>query len=159
MSDPSWFMPVFIPSPSVRDDPVAVCPCPFLGTWLDECLQFPEVLEIISSRTQVSQGTRCYESSDFLKRHYVLVEFLFFRPDFIFSVLDVTRVGVLYTGDIVGKRKNPTLSDGCLLGCFAGDGFVAAGMWSEAAYPYSAQHSRLDEDDCYYQCAEHRHAD
>ena len=96
---------------------------------------------------------------NYLKRHYVLVELLFFRPDFVFSVLDVTRVGALYTGDVVGKRENPTLGDGCLLSCFAGDGLVAAGMWPEAAYPYSAKHPRFVEDDNYYQCAEHRHAD
>ena len=65
---------------------------------------------------------------NYLKRHYVLIEFLFFRPDFVFSVLDVTRVEVLYTDDVVGKRKNPTLCDRCLLGCFAGDGFVAVGV-------------------------------
>ena len=94
-----------------------------------------------------------------LKRHYVLVEFLFFRPDFVFSVLDVTRVGALYTGGVVGKRKNPTLGDECLLGCFTGEGRVAAGMWSEATCPYSANHFGSDEDDRYYQCAEHRHAD
>ena len=82
-----------------------------------------------------------------------------FGQIFFFLVLDVTRVEVLCTGDVVGKRKNPTLGDGRLLSCFAGDGLVAAGMWSEAAYPYFAQHSRFDEDDRYYQCAEHRHAD
>ena len=96
---------------------------------------------------------------NYLKRHYVLVEFLFFRPDFVFSVLDVTRVGALYTGGVVGKRKNPTLGDECLLGCFTGEGRVAAGMWSEATCPYSANHFGSDEDDHYYQCAEHRHAD
>ena len=57
-----------------------------------------------------------------------------------FSVLDVTRVEVLYTGGVVGKRENPTLCDRCLLGCFAGDGFVAAGVWAGAAYPYSAKY-------------------
>ena len=66
-----------------------------------------------------------------------------------FSVLDVTRVGVLYTGAVVGKRKNPTLGDGCLLGCLAGDGLVATGMWPEATYPYSAKHPGFDEDDRY----------
>ena len=75
-----------------------------------------------------------------------------------FSVLDVTRVGALYTGGVVGKRKSPTLCDECLLGCFTGEGRVAAGMWSEATCPYSANHFGSDEDDHYYQCAEHRHA-
>ena len=96
---------------------------------------------------------------NYLKRHYVLVEFLFFRPDFVFSVLDVTRVVALYTGSVVGKRKNPTLGDDRLLGRFTGEGRVAAGVWSEAACPYSANHFGSDEDDHYYQCAEHRHAD
>ena len=49
--------------------------------------------------------------------------------------------------------------DGCFLSCFAGDGLVAAGIWPEAAYPYFTEHPRFDEDDRYYQCAEHRHAD
>ena len=56
------------------------------------------------------------------------------------TLLDVTRVEMLYTGGVVGKRKKPTLGDGCLLGCFAGDGFVAAGVWTGAAYPYSAKY-------------------
>ena len=81
---------------------------------------------------------------NYLKRHYVLVEFLFFRPDFVFllylTLLDMTRVEMLYTGDVVGKRKKPTSGDGCLLGCLAGDGFVAAGVWTGAAYPYSAKY-------------------
>ena len=45
-----------------------------------------------------------------------------------FLVLDVTRIGVLCTGGVVGKRKNPTLGDGCFLSGFAGDGLVAAGI-------------------------------
>ena len=76
-----------------------------------------------------------------------------------FLVLDVTRIVVLCTGGVVGKRENPTLGDGCFLSCFAGDGLVAAGIWPEAAYPYFTEHPRFDEDDRYYQCAEHRHAD
>ena len=51
------------------------------------------------------------------------------------------------------------LGDECLLGCFTGEGRVAAGMWSEATCPYSANHLGSNEDDRYYQCAEHRHAD
>ena len=94
-----------------------------------------------------------------LNRHYVLNEFLFLRSILFFSVLDVTRVGALYTGIVVGKRKNPTLGDDRLLGRFTGEGRVAAGVWSEAACPYSANHFGSDEDDRYYQCAEHRHAD
>ena len=80
-------MPFLDPGPSLSPAQVSVmtrwrCVRVILfGTWLDECPRFPGVLEIIPSRTQVSQGTRCYELGffvlpiflNYLKRHYVLV--------------------------------------------------------------------------------------
>ena len=80
MSARPWPVSSFILISSVRSDPVAVCPCPCWGTWFDGCPEFPEALEIITCPV----GFFPSDFLNYLNRHYVLVEFLFFRPDFVF---------------------------------------------------------------------------
>ena len=91
------------PRPGVLSDPavacpclVAACPCPFWSTCVDGC------------PNPVSRGTFSFRfCRSFLKRHYVLIEFLFFRSIFCFSVLDVTSLVFFCTVFGEGKRETP----------------------------------------------------
>ena len=81
----------------------------------------PGLVDVLNSQwswdNPLSRGTFSLQIlQKFLKRHYVLIEFLFFRPIFCFSVLDVTRLVLSIYSFGEGKRKNPSSSDGTLVG-------------------------------------------